>query len=137
MRANRNAHASRGSARDRELSLVHRALTQVTASKNASLLSETATLTEAASLRVTYADGQEYAQPPAEGGYAMARRLPATRVSLEQLEFVVYAHRLGESSGNKLLPQEAMKLMQKVGTTACAAEYNYPASGYAMPHARV
>ena len=116
------AEAGRGTARDRTVGMVQAAL-QGRVRPDARTLAPGGTLVPADAFAVRFADDIEYEQEPPESGWARAQRLPAVRVSVAQLEFIVNGKTVGESFDQiKLLPADARQMMADMCTVAGMAK---------------
>jgi len=82
----------RGTANDRDVGAVSQALLGVSSGGGGGAASSGASATQPAEgFMLEYIDGQQYPQPPAAVGWARSQRLPSTRSTVEQLEFVYEA----------------------------------------------
>ena len=116
--------AGRGSARDRDISMVANALEAVVATSSVTAAEQPALLVLAANFSLIFADGDEYVCEVAAAGWARAQRLPAERCSVAQLEFVWHAYTVGKTFKQvKLSAASAHDLMRVVGTAAPAAQW--------------
>ena len=113
----------RGTAQDRDISLVQNALMSVTTQRDGSD-KRALELQPADGFNLRLADGDLYEQDPAAMGWARAQRLPVVRSTVAQLEFIYNTYTLGEVFDQvKLSPADARQVMADLGTAKVATRF--------------
>ena len=113
----------RVSAHDRDVNLVKQALSEVVV-QGATGGAQSGALVPVSGFHLRFADGKDYEQQPADGGWARAQRLPVVRSTLAQIEFVYEAYNVGKVFDQvKLSAADARQVMLEVGTAKVVARF--------------
>ena len=122
--------AGRGTAHDRDIDMVQRALLATTR-QSVSDVSGSIELQSADGFGLIFANGRRYGGGEPPSGWARAQRQPSVRVTVEQLEFVYEAFTVGKTFDKvKLSPAEAHEIMKGVGKPGGTVAKRFPGHPY-------